>query len=51
MARWMRCLADANPDGLWVNRRSNDFGDWLSVGTETPKEVLATAYFAHLLRP
>jgi alpha-L-rhamnosidase len=46
MTAWMTYLQDANPDLLWVNRRSNDFGDWLSVGETTPKDVIATAYFA-----
>ena len=30
-----------------MKRRNNDFGDWLSIGADTPKEVLATAYYAY----
>jgi hypothetical protein len=27
--------------------RGNDYGDWLSIGTDTPKELIGTAYFAY----
>ena len=36
-----------NPDLLWTSRRGNDYGDWLSVGAHTPRDVLATAYWAY----
>ncbi len=47
MERWMNYISEANPDGLWTARRVNDFGDWLSIGADTPKDVLATAYYAY----
>ncbi len=47
MVRWMDYLDSANPDHLWLNRRNNDFGDWLSIDADTDKGVLATAYFAY----
>jgi len=56
MARWLAYIGEANPDGLWVNRRNNDFGDWLALdgdavrdpgASATPKDLLATAYYAH----
>ncbi len=47
MGRWLDYITSANPDGLWKNRRNNDFGDWLSIGADTDKELLATAYYAH----
>ena len=47
MAAWVDYLHDANPNLLWQNKRNNDFGDWLSVGADTSKELLATAYFAY----
>jgi alpha-L-rhamnosidase len=46
MARWVSYIEEANPDQLWRERRSNDYGDWLSVEEDTPREVLSTAYFA-----
>jgi len=47
MNRWMSYITSVNPSGLWLNRRNNDFGDWLSISADTPKEVLATAYYAY----
>ena len=47
MTRWMDYITSANPDGLWLKRRNNDFGDWLSIAADTPKDVLATAYYAY----
>lgn len=47
MQRWLDYILAANPDLLWRRRRNRNFGDWLSIGADTPKDVLATAYFAH----
>ncbi|WP_045234837.1 alpha-L-rhamnosidase [Deinococcus pimensis] len=56
MQRWMTLLETANPDHVRRNRRNNDYGDWLAqdgddprnaFGSRTPKEVLATAYWAY----
>ena len=55
MERYMHYVEAANPDHLWLYRRNHDFGDWLAqdgddpadaFGSRTPKEVLATAYWA-----
>ena len=47
MTRWMDYITSANSDGLWMHRRGNDFGDWLAISADTPKDLLATAYYAH----
>lgn len=47
MTRWIDYITSENPDGLWKQRRGNDFGDWLSIGADTPKDVLATGYYAY----
>ena len=47
MVRWIDYLDRANPSHLWLDRRNNDFGDWLSINADTDKSVLATAYFAY----
>jgi alpha-L-rhamnosidase len=47
MERYMDYLLRHNPDLLWTARRGNDYGDWLSVGDRTPRDVLATAYWAY----
>jgi alpha-L-rhamnosidase len=56
--RWIESIRRRNPDLLWREGRGNDYGDWLNGDTliqegwprrggEVPKEVLATAFFAH----
>lgn len=45
--RWVDFIHDANPDLIWRSQRGNDWGDWLSAGPPTPKELGATAMFAH----
>ena len=47
MTRWLGYITAVNPDGLWTHRRNNDFGDWLSIAANTPKDVLGTAYYAY----
>ncbi len=47
MERYMDYLLRHNPDLLWRERRGNDYGDWLAVGADTPRDVLATACWAH----
>jgi alpha-L-rhamnosidase len=48
MGRWMEYLRDANPDLLRRNKMGNNYGDWLSPkGADTPKDLLATAYWAY----
>jgi len=47
MKRWMNYMAEANPDHIRNSRRNNDYGDWLSIDAETPKDLLATAFWAH----
>ena len=47
MTRWLNYITAVNPDGLWAKRRNNDFGDWLSIAADTPKDVLGTAYYAY----
>lgn len=48
MVRWMEYLREANPNLLRTRRRGNNFGDWLAPkGDDTPKDLLATAYWAY----
>ena len=47
MTRWISYIESANANGLWVQSRGGDYGDWLSVNADTDNEVLATAYYAH----
>jgi alpha-L-rhamnosidase len=50
MAAWVHHIHRHNPDLLWQHRTGNSYGDWLQVGADTPRDVLATAYFAHSTR-
>lgn len=47
MRRWVDFLVTHNPDLLWTKRVGNQYGDWLQIDAVTPRDVLATAYFAH----
>ena len=46
MKKWIAYIDSVNPDHQWLKRQNNSFGDWLNVDDDTPREVLATAYFA-----
>ena len=47
MEKWMRHIQGSNPDYLWLNERGNDYGDWLAIGSDTSKNLIATAYWAY----
>ncbi|MDR8409416.1 glycoside hydrolase family 78 protein [Nonomuraea sp. 3-1Str] len=46
MTAWVEHVRRHNPDLIWRSRVGQHYGDWLQIGVETPREVLATAYFA-----
>ncbi|WP_205752778.1 alpha-L-rhamnosidase [Cryptosporangium phraense] len=46
MAAWVDHVHRHNPDLIWRNRTGNNYGDWLQVDADTPRALLATAYFA-----
>lgn len=56
--RWVDCIHRLNPDLIWSKGRGMDYNDWLNgdgirqagwpnKGGSLPKEVFATAFFAH----
>jgi alpha-L-rhamnosidase len=47
MEKWMEHLAGANPNYLWLKERGNDYGDWLAIGSQTSKDLIATAFWAY----
>ena len=47
MRRWIRYLEEHSDHLI---RPAQGYGDWLSVGADTPKDVIATAYFAYSTR-
>ena len=48
MTRWMDFIESTNPDYLRARELGNSYNDWLAPGGDrTPRELLATAYWAH----
>ncbi|MEV7098942.1 family 78 glycoside hydrolase catalytic domain [Amycolatopsis sp. NPDC051045] len=45
MVRWVDFVHRHNPDLVWRHKVGPHFADWLAL-TPTPREVVATAYFA-----
>jgi alpha-L-rhamnosidase len=46
MTRWVEWCREHSTDLIRDRDRGNDYGDWLSIDADTPKELLGTAYFA-----
>lgn len=47
MRKYVDLLHRHNPNLLWLQRRNNDFGDWVPAGEQTNKDLIASAYFAY----
>jgi alpha-L-rhamnosidase len=47
MAKWIAYLKKNSKNLL---RPAKGYGDWVSIGSNTPKDVIATAYFAYSTR-
>ncbi|MBX3404094.1 MAG: family 78 glycoside hydrolase catalytic domain [Phycisphaeraceae bacterium] len=47
MIKWVEWCRTHSTNLLRDRDRGNDYGDWLSISADTPKDVLGTAYFAH----
>lgn len=43
MRRWLAFMDRESPDRV---RPAEGFGDWLAIGEQTPKDLIATAYYA-----
>jgi alpha-L-rhamnosidase len=50
MQRWMDFIAKNNPNYLRRNRTGANFADWLAPGSQTPVDLVATAYWALIAR-
>jgi alpha-L-rhamnosidase len=46
MERWMKFIEEANPNYLRRNKTGANFADWLPAGSTTPRDLVATAYWA-----
>lgn len=47
MQRWMDFLLETNPNLRRMNRRGNDYGDWVAMDSYTARDLIGTAYWAH----
>jgi alpha-L-rhamnosidase len=50
MQRWMNFIQTNNPNFLRRNRTGSNFADWLAPGSQTPVDLVATAYWALIAR-
>jgi alpha-L-rhamnosidase len=50
MERWMDFIAKANPNFLRTNGVGPNYADWLAPDDRTPKDLLATSYWALIAR-
>jgi alpha-L-rhamnosidase len=50
MQRYMDFIVATNPDYLRRNKLGNNYGDWLAPDQNTPKDLIATAYWAIVAR-
>ena len=50
MERWMAFILKTNPDYLRRNSLGNNYADWLAPDQHTPKDLIATAYWALIAR-
>ena len=47
MVKWIEWCRAHSTDLIRNKDRGGDYGDWLSIGADTPKDLIGTAYFAH----
>lgn len=47
MTKWVEYLRAHSEGLIRVKDRGNDYGDWLSIGANTPKDLIGTAFFAY----
>jgi len=47
MVRWIEWCRTHSVNLLRTKDRGGDYGDWLSIGADTPKDLIGTAYFAY----
>jgi alpha-L-rhamnosidase len=45
MAAWVDRIARHNPGLVWREAAGKNYGDWLQVDADTPRDLVATAYF------
>lgn len=46
MTKWVEWCRSHSTSLIRDKDRGNDYGDWLAIGADTPKDLIGTAYFA-----
>jgi alpha-L-rhamnosidase len=46
MRRFVELIHEENPNHLWTKRVGENNGEWVEIGASTPKDLVATGYFA-----
>ena len=47
MTRWVEWCRKHSTGLIRDKDRGSDYGDWLAIGADTPKDLIGTAYFAY----
>jgi len=47
MIKWVEYLRNHSTGLIRDHDRGNDYGDWLSINADTPKDLIGTAFFAY----
>jgi alpha-L-rhamnosidase len=50
MTKWVEHLRSYSKGFIRETERGSDYGDWLAIGADTPKDLIGTAYFAYSTR-
>jgi len=47
MIKWIEFMREHSNQLIRDGDRGSDYGDWLSIGADTPKDLIGTAFFAY----
>jgi alpha-L-rhamnosidase len=47
MTKWVEYVRKHTDHLIWEHGRGSDYGDWLSINANTPKDLIGTAFFAY----
>lgn len=47
MTRWVEWCREHSTGLIRDKDRNGDYGDWLAIGSDTPKDIIGTAFFAY----
>jgi len=47
MTKWVEYMRQHSKNLIRDGDRGSDYGDWLSIGADTPKDLIGTAFFAY----